>query len=348
MKKQCKNLCAFLLGLTLLTVTGCGKEDSGAYERAMAALEAGNYTLAQQEFMQAESLDDREAEVCRGKGILFLKQGQYDLAMEMFNQSLEEAGNNNKVFIQDVRLYQAQTCLSQGNTSGAVEICQELLDGNKAGAAQLLLGKIALEQGSLSEAQEHFSACVAENPSFENYLTIYELYTSASMEADGAAYLEQARSLTPADAGDYCSQGQIYYNLGMLEEAKTSFARAIDLGSTDAVPMMGKLYLENGETQAARSMYQSYLSEAVRPALAYNGLALCDLADQNYDGALENIRLGLAEGDTEVRESLLLNEIAAYEYKLDFQTAKEKMQSFLAEYPENKEAQRENVFLQSR
>lgn len=348
MKKEWKNLCAVLFGVTVLAIAGCGQEDSGAYQQGMEAIENGNYVLAQQQLDQAEKLGEHPAEVCRGKGILLLAEGQYEEAMQMFNAAIEHAGNGNKTFVEDVKLYQAETYLAEGNLKEAESICVEMLEGNKRGEAGLILGRIALEEGNLEKAAESFQTCASEQPSFETYLTIYDLYVDVSMEADGAAYLEKALELVPADAADYCSQGQIYYNLGQIEQAKTSFARAVDLGNTDAVPMMGKLYLENGEIPAARSMYQSYLNEAVRPALAYNGLALCDLADKKYDDALGNIHKGLAEEDSEVRESLLLNEIAAYEYKLDFQTAKSKMEAFLAEYPENKAAVRENIFLQSR
>ena len=59
-----------------------------------------------------------------------------------------------------------------------------------------------------------------------------------------------------------------------------------------------------------------------------------------------NIENGLSCGGAE--EELLFNEIVVYEYKLDFNTAKEKMQEFLKKYPDNQEAVRENSFLQSR
>ena len=45
---------------------------------------------------------------------------------------------------------------------------------------------------------------------------------------------------------------------------------------------------------------------------------------------------------------LLFNEIVVYEKQLDFQTAKEKMQEYLKQYPKDEEALRENEFLQSR
>lgn len=348
MKKRWKTLLPVLIGSVMVVASGCGKEESGAYERATEALEAGNYALAEQEFDEAERLDGRKAEVCRGKGILYLAQGQYDQAMDMFDQALEEAGNKNKAFVQDVRMYQAETSFEKGDLDSAEAICKEVLENGKGQEAELLLGRIALQEGDTEEAAEYFSRSTEENPSYEMYLTIYDLYVASSMEADGAAYLEKGLELVPANADDYCDQGLMYYNLGQFENAKTSFARAVDLGNTDAVPMMGKLYLDNGEVQAARSMYQSYLNENLRPALAYNGLALCDIADQRYDEALGNIGKGLEENDPDVRESLLLNEIAVYEHKLDFQTAKAKMQAFLQEYPDNEEAQRENIFLQSR
>lgn len=348
MKKRLQKLCVILCGAVALTITGCGAADSGAYDRGMEALESGDYELALQELEEARELDDRVAEVSRAEGIIALAQGNADEAMRLFQEALDHVTGMNKAFIQDVNLYLAQAHLSKDEVSATEKICQDILEEGSCAEASLMMGRISLAEGDADAAKEYFAASTQESPSYENYLTIYDLYADVNMEADGAAILEKALTLAPANAADYCSLGQIYYNLGETEQAKTSFARAIDLGNTDAVPMMGKLYLEIGDTQAARSMYQSYLNETSRPALAYNGLALCDLAEKNYDAALANIGKGLAENDPEVRESLLFNEIAAYEYKLDFQTAKAKMQSFLAEYPDNKEAERENIFLQSR
>ncbi|MDO4617251.1 MAG: tetratricopeptide repeat protein [Lachnospiraceae bacterium] len=348
MSNRQKMLGVLLTGLLFLGAAGCTQQDSGAYDQAMEALNLGNYNLAEEKLAEAELSDDRPAEAARGMGILSLARGQYQEAMEYFEAAIEYAGAKNKTFIRDVKLYQAETFLAEEKLDEAEELCRELLEEGKSGKAEIILGRICLLQEDPEAAQEHFTASVSAEQSYENYLAIYDLYVNASMEADGAVFLEQALTLTPSDAEDYCSQGQVYYSLGETELAKTSFARAIDLGSTEAVPMMGSLYLENQEIQAARSMYQSYLNEAVRPAIAYNGLALCDLAEGDYDAALANISKGLAEEDTEIRESLLLNEIAAYEYKLDFQTAKSKMEEFLAEYPENEAAVRENLFLQSR
>ena len=64
--------------------------------------------------------------------------------------------------------------------------------------------------------------------------------------------------------------------------------------------------------------------------------------------ALENIQKGLAENNEAENQGLLFNEIVAYEYKREFTTAKQKMQAYLKEYPEDAEALRENEFLSTR
>ena len=49
-----------------------------------------------------------------------------------------------------------------------------------------------------------------------------------------------------------------------------------------------------------------------------------------------------------MRKSLLYNEIVVYEYQKDFATAKSKMAEYLAAYPDDQDAVRENQFLSTR
>ena len=44
----------------------------------------------------------------------------------------------------------------------------------------------------------------------------------------------------------------------------------------------------------------------------------------------------------------MLNEITAYEHKGEFQVAASMMEEYLGAYPEDSEAERENVFLSTR
>ena len=67
-----------------------------------------------------------------------------------------------------------------------------------------------------------------------------------------------------------------------------------------------------------------------------------------YEDALSYIQTALASEDVEDEQNLRRNEILAYEYKGDFASAKEKMASYVEDYPEDETAAREYQFLQTR
>ena len=80
-------------------------------------------------------------------------------------------------------------------------------------------------------------------------------------------------------------------------------------------------------------------------AKAYNGLAICSIAEKNYDSALIYISYGFECCDDQVKKELMLTEIAVYEYKLDFDTAARKTNEYLKLYPEDETAKKEFRFL---
>ena len=109
------------------------------------------------------------------------------------------------------------------------------------------------------------------------------------------------------------------------------------------------VYKAQGDTANARAMYQQYIeTEGSSPAKGYNGLALCDIDDGNYDNALADITNGLADASTEEMQDLLYNEVVVYEKKLDFATALSKIQEYLKMFPDDENASKELIFLKSR
>ena len=81
---------------------------------------------------------------------------------------------------------------------------------------------------------------------------------------------------------------------------------------------------------------------------AYNGMVLCDITDENYDSALENITKGLALSNDKGKQDLYFTESVVYEKKLDFATAKEKAAEYVKNYPADEAGIRENNFLKTR
>ncbi len=340
---------ALLLAACLLaaSLAGCGKEQSELYDRGMDAMEQQDYVTAIGMFQGAIEAEERLAEGYRAIGIAYLESAEYESAAEAFQNSRNAMEHKNEEFQKDVMMYQAQALQLAGNTDQALEIYDQVVEAFPDGDVYLSRGSLHLTRKEYDGAKEDFEKALNENRSYEMCLKIYQLYQDSSMKADGDAFLEQATQISPNDAEDYYELGCVYYYLEDTEKAKEVLEQAMDEGSTEALSLLGNVYLDQNDTESARKLFEQEL-EGEEKAAAQNGLALCDIAEENYDAALEHIESGLEEASGQDRENLLFNQIVVYEKKLDFAQAKTLMTSFLEEFPDNEAAVRENQFLQSR
>ena len=179
-------------------------------------------------------------------------------------------------------------------------------------------------------------------------LRIYGVYLDKDMEADGTRYLEAALASEAKNAQDHCDRGRVYYYMDDYENALSELTQAADGGNTEALLLQGMVYMAQKDTTSARQQFQAYVLKEEKGAKGYNGLALCDIEDGDYDSALANITTGLSSADDETLQSLLFNEMVVYEKKLDFTTALQKAEEYLEMYPDDKTAKKERAFLRSR
>lgn len=340
-----------IIGLCcMMSMAGaCGdKVDSGAYDAGLKALEQKNYVEALAQFQVAAKEDGRGVEAYRCEGITYLEMEDYEHAVILLDKSLEELDYKDEAFEKDVNYYLAAAYQGGGQTDKAVEIYGRLIEQYEDAEAYFLRGKLYLEQQEEQKAASDFQKSLEKDSGYENYLNVYLVYAGKNRGADGAAYLEQAVEKTPENVTEQYQQGRIFYYLEEYDRAKEVLNKAVNEGHQDAVFLLGKIYLETNDAANARALYQNYLQKNKNSAKAYNGLALCDIAEENYQSALLNIQSGLECNDEEEQENLLFNEIVVYEKQLDFNTAKQKMSEFLSKYPDHEDAIRENNFLQSR
>lgn len=338
---------AVCIGASLLA--GCGSEKQNIYRQAEENLEQGSYQEALTGYETSVSSGYKAAESLRGAGIAKLRLGDYQGAVECFTQALSQ-DRVKKSIRQDLLAYRATALLKAGLTDDAMADCQTLASDYSMNAdLYFLTGCVALAMDAYDEADSNFQQAYGEKPDYDMALQIYEAYRSRGMEADGTRYLEAILKTEPGNAEDYCERGRIYYYMQDYENARNELTKASEKGSVEALSLLGMVCLARNDTAAARSMYQDYLNaEESRKAEGYNGLALCDIADGDYPGALANIASGLEAADTDEMQELLFNEIVAYEKQLDFHTAFSKVQEYLKMYPDDQEAKKELEFLQSR
>ena len=337
------------VGCALMVFCGCGKNNAAQhYESGWAAMEKKDYTTAVNEFQQVIDQNSRLAESYRAEGIAYYSEGAYPEAIAAFSRSLNNMDDPDKEFKKDVQFYLAQARMDYGEVDKAIEVYSEILKVGEDAQAFFLRGKAYISMDDYENAGKDFQRALKGCEDYNLYINIYQIYVDNNKAVDGDAYLKMALELEPQDGEDYYHRGRIYEYEKNYEAARDELKTSMEQGYEDAMLLLGRVYLEMEDSPSARSMYQEYLQKSEQGAKAYNGLAMCDIYDGAYDSALENIARGLKENSKEDEQGLLYNEIVAYEYKRDFATAKEKMKTYLEQYPEDEAALRENEFLSTR
>lgn len=335
------------LGMTLLT--GCGGENKKTYEQANTDLEQGNYDYALNEYQACISAGYKLSQSYRGSGIVKLRTGDYQGAIDDLTSALndEKTGKSDQ---KDILEYRAAAELKAELYDQAMADCQTLAEDYSLNANDYYLtGCVALAMDSYDEASSNFSEAYGSDSTYEMAIQIYEAYLTQDMEADGTRYLEAALKTEAKTADDYCERGKVYYYMQDYDNARTELTTASEKGSTEAALILGMVYMAQGDTANARSFYQQYIdADGEDPAKGYNGLALCDIADGDYDSALQNISQGLCDATSDEMRDLLFNEIVVYEKKLDFSTALSKAQEYVQTFKDDEAAAKELTFLQSR
>ena len=344
-----KIICLLAAGLGALLLTGCGGENQKTYEQANADLEEANYDYALNEYQACISAGYKLAQSYRGSGIVKLRTGDYQGAIDDLTNALndEKTGKSDR---KDLLEYRAAAELKAELYDQAMADCQTLAEDYSLNANDYYLtGCVALAMDSYDEASSNFSEAYGSDSTYEMAIQIYEAYLGQDMEADGTRYLEAALKTEAKTADDYCERGKVYYYMDDYENAMTELTTAADKGSTEATLILGMVYMAQGDTSNARSFYQQYIdADGDDPAKGYNGLALCDISDGDYDSALQNISQGLGDATSDEMRDLLFNEIVVYEKKLDLSTALSKAQEYVQTFKDDDAAAKELTFLQSR
>ena len=321
-----------------------------SYERGMAALQSGDLNVALGHFSASSQTEGEEAMGYRGIGLIHMNRREYPEAIEAFQNSLDHVQYEslNGAFVEDVRMYLANAYVKNGQPDKAITIYSQLLTSGHAADAYLLRGKLYAADKKFGQAGQDFERAIELDPSFEVYLQIYDVYVNLNRQADGAAYLKEARGRTTDSVEDAYQMGRICYLLGDYDTAKDQLARAVGGKISGAAALLGRVYLDQGDIVSARGVFQNCIESGREISAGCNGLALCAIETGDYEEALRQIHAGLQGADTTIAEELLYNEIVVYERQHDFVTALSKMESFINTYPGNSAARKEYTFLKSR
>lgn len=241
----------------------------------------------------------------------------------------------------------------EGDYEGALASYEEALQlaGQRAGALELDIAaykaSALYHAGEPQKAIDMFTAILDLKESAEIYMARGMLYRETENMTAASADFQKAIELTPKK--DKLMLGRLSYYMEDYENAKTYLEDAAGEGNSEAVYWEAELYWQMGNTEYAVTMYRNYLDgkDPVHQE-AYAKVAGWQIENRDYDSALSTLQAGITKGEGAVLQELLGYEIAVYEQKGDFETAKLKMESYLEQYPDDEKAQREYLFLKTR
>ncbi len=350
MKHQ--QLTAILLSSAIL-LTGCGSLNGRHnIDSGFSYIESHEYRSALESFEAAKANSEDECLIYRGRGIAHLKLGEYEEAVSdlLISLAADEGIVDDMDF--DTNYYLAEAYLKTGDYAKAKEVYDAILalrenDSN----AYYLRGTAELAAGNHDAGYSDFTKAIMLNS--RDYSMIIMIYKSL----DEYGYTDEATSILQRaiDNGrDFMTnfeKGQIAYYLGNNAEALDSLKAASSERDQEKEPviiMLGDIYEKMGEYPYAISEYKKYLSENPESAVIYNQLGMCQIRQGDFDSAISSFDMGRALDDKNYNQALEFNKITAYEYMGDFETAKSLMNEYRQKYPEDMEAQRENIFLSTR
>lgn len=331
----------------LLVSSACSSADEETFHQAETDLKEGNYQYALSGYEDSVAAQMNVTESYRGAGIACMGLGQYEQAEKYFNRALEDEKISDSFRLDTLR-YKATAQYKQEKYQEAYQTSDKLAQSSPKAQDYLLMGLTALGIDSYDEAEENFQKAIEEDSSYSVCIQIYDAYVSKDMEADGSRYLEQALQENPKDGDDYYNRGKIYFYMEDYSNAEKELKKAVEKENSQALLLLGKLYLQQEEAEKARTAYEQYNEMEVDSSMGYNGLALCDIEEGNYDSALDNIQKGLEDVDTDEMQDLYYNQMVVYEKKRDFVTALEKAEEYLSMFPNDEAARKEYDFLWSR
>lgn len=286
----------------------------------------------------------------RSAGIAYMDQAQYEQAVSSFESAYVLCDEKMPETKTDISLYEAACQMKLEDYEGVKNTCTRILELGENAEAYYMRGAAFLKLEDTDAAKADFDGAVAMEPdNYEMFLNIYQQYEAINQSAVGDQYLQQILNNESDSLEDDYQKGSIYYYLGDYEKAATALARPVEAKEEAAMQLMGQVYLAQGDTQSAWVIYQQYKETFGDTAESYNGLALCDIADGDYDTALQDIQQGLSlDASDASKRDLLYNEIVVYEKKMDFATAKQKAEEFMQLYPDDEAGQKEYDFLITR
>jgi tetratricopeptide (TPR) repeat protein len=283
-------------------------------------------------------------------GIEAMSTGDYQTAVDQFDRALQLSGGRVNAQVVDICFYKAAAQFNLGETAEAIDTYTAILTYDDSdGSVAFLRGSVYLQEGETDLAMEDYQlALQCSRDDGEMYLRIGENLAASGYTQEARSILEQGLDVTGESGADLMTKGRLYLALGEADQAAALLEQAVEKGTSQANLYLAQAYKTLGRNEEANTLLQDYAKAEDPDSELLAMLGDMEMEEGDYASALEFYRQGLEKDSLTNEQELRRGEISALEYAGNFAEAEEKMQEYLQLYPEDAQALREQVFLQSR
>jgi tetratricopeptide (TPR) repeat protein len=322
---------------------------------AMSLVMLGKYEKAQKYFNKAILKKDNtivnknKKKAYRGKGIAYFEACEYTKAIKQFDKAL--AIDELSSFNMDILYYKGKAQEKVGLYENAVETFTEIIKLNSKDAdiynsRAFVYRMLGEDKKSLADYDK---AIILDASNYNYYFGKYSILLESDKEG-ATVVLEDAEKITAKTQEDKFNLAKVHYYMRNYDTAMDELKEASKNGFTAAYYYLGDIYQKKEDYKTAVEQYKLFVDKAEneKSAAVYNQLGVSEMKLENYDDALTAIQAGLELNDSQTEQSLMHNEIAAYEKLGKFEKANEVMDKYLALYPKDKDAIKEFEFIKTR
>ncbi len=298
---------------------------------------------------KSSSAQKRNKYAYRGLGMAYTQKQDFAEAVEYFDKALdiEEEEDWNT----DISYYKANALLLSGDTEGALKLYSKLIDDNSENwLVYQARANVYRSMGDYASAiADYNSALLYSEGGFELYIGMAACYMETGHEEEAEEALFLASLLDIKTDEDKYYLGVIHYYAQQFDSAKAEMEYALANGFTEAYFYLGEICMMEKNYEEALGYFENYTSNTVTVSpTVCNDIAVCYINAENYDSAWEWIQKGLAFSNSNVVRELKRNEIACLEGKGELSQALGRLESYVAEYPDDEGAATEYAFLKER
>ncbi len=286
----------------------------------------------------------------RDQGIEAMDAGNYEDAISIFNEALAcSIGKVTDLEI-DINYYKAAAQFNSGNFEDAVDTYTALIKYDSDNYAPYFLrGSIYAEEGEIGQAiLDYDSAVAVDEKNYLLYIEIYENLEALGYADQGLVYLNQALEISDDSSNAKYYKGRIYYILGDTTQAQQLLQEAVDDDIVEARLYLAKLFQDQGDYVSAQTLLEEYASSDDVTSEALAVLGDIEISSGNYENALNYYDAGLSLESIDNLPDLMKGKVAALEGLNRFSEACDALTQYLESYPNDEDAQKELIFLQTR